>query len=105
MKTWNIGAKIWFVFYVFVQWILFIEVITARNRPGNLISTFFITGFVMTVLILWLAFSHKREALYVLLGIAAVNAVMNLVNGGFEPMLRSLVLPGVNYLVARNGVE
>ena len=64
-----------------------------------------IAGCIATALILWLAIGHKKLALYIMLAIAAINVVFNLVGGGGVYSLVGLILPAINWLIARNNVE
>lgn len=110
MKKWSIGAKIWFGFYIFCNWLMFIEYatkpITAYNEAYQTATILYgISGCIGTALILWLAISHKKTALYVMLAIAAVNTVLNLAIGGGMSALLGLILPAINYFIARNNVK
>ena len=110
MKNWGIGAKIWFVFYIFCNWVMFIEYATKPITAWDLgyqRATFFfgVAGCIATALILWLAIGHKKAALYIMLVIAGIEAIGNLVNSGVTTALLGLILPTINYLVAHNNVE
>lgn len=109
-NKWNIGAKIWFTFYIMTQWLMFIEFatkpITATNTLYQRWTLIYgIVGAVGTALILWLAIGHKKIALYILLAIAALGAAGNLFQGNVESAILGLILPGINYLVSRNRVR
>ncbi|MDY5986460.1 MAG: hypothetical protein SPJ81_05805 [Lachnoclostridium sp.] len=110
MKKWSIGAKVWFGFYIFCNWLMFIEYatkpITAYNEAYQTATILYgIAGCIATALILWLAIGHKKLALYIMLAIAAINVVFNLVGGGGVYSLLGLILPAINWLIARNNVE
>lgn len=110
MKKWSIGAKIWFGFYIFCNWLMFIEYatkpITAYDATYQTATILYgISGLFATALILWLAIGHKKTALYVMLAIAAVNTVINLFSAGVSSALLGLILPTINYFIARNNVE
>lgn len=102
---WGIGAKIWFVFYTLCQWVAFIEYATRRYVDSQLLWTSGLTGLVGTVLILWLAISHKRAALITMLVIVGVNALALLVTSGFGSAVASLIFPAITWLIARHHVE
>lgn len=109
-NKWGIGAKIWFAFYILTQWLMFIEFatkpITATNEVYQQLTLIYgIAGLVGTALILWLAIGHKKIALYILLGIAALGAVSSLLQGNAENAILGLILPGINYLISRNEVR
>lgn len=109
-NKWKLGAKIWFAFYIFTQWIMFIEFatkpITAVNSVYQQWTLIYgIAGAIGTALILWMAIGHKKIALYILLGIAALGAVINLAQGSVGGMLLGLIFPVINYLIARKGVN
>lgn len=107
---WSIGAKIWFAFYIFCQWVMFIEYAT---KPATAYSPalqratiiYGVAALIATALILWLAIGHKRAALYTMIAIAVVNAAILLIQGSLIPMLASLVMPTINWLIARYHVE
>lgn len=110
MKKWSIGAKIWFGFYILCQWIMFIEFatkpITAYNTAYQQATVMYgVIGLIGTALILWLAISRKKAALVTMLVIAGVNALIALIQGNVAGALSGLVLPAVNWLIARKGVE
>ena len=110
MKKWSIGAKIWFGFYIFCNWVMFIEYatkpITAYNGAYQTATILYgISGLFATALILWLAIGHKKTALYVMLAIAAVNTVITLFSAGVSSALLGLIFPTINYFIARNNVE
>lgn len=109
-NKWNIGVKIWFAFYILIQWLMFIEFatkpITATDAVYQQLTLIYgIAGLVGTALILWLAIGHKKMALYILLGIAALGAASNLFQGNVESAILGLIFPGINYLISRNEVR
>lgn len=110
MKKWSIGTKIWFGFYIFLQWVMFIEYatkpITATSAAYQQVTLYFgIAGLIGTALILWLAISHKAAALITLTGISALGALITLFQGNVGGALSSMILPVVNLLITRNGVN
>ncbi|MDO5345250.1 MAG: hypothetical protein Q4E91_05855 [Lachnospiraceae bacterium] len=110
MKKWSIGAKIWFGFYILCNWLAFIEYatkpITAVNEVYQRATILYgISGAIATALILWMAIGHKKLALYIMLVLAGINAVLLLFNAGVMSALTSLIFPAVNWLIARNNVE
>lgn len=109
MKKWNIGTKIWFGFYIFLQWVMFIEYatkpITATNAAYQQATLYFgIVGLIGTALILWLAISHKKAAQMTIIVIAAVGALITLLQGNVAGALSGMILPAVNWFITRNGV-
>lgn len=109
MKKWHIGAKIWFGFYILCQWLMFIEFatkpVTATNAAYQQVTLMYgFSGLIGTVLILWLAISHRKMALNILIVVAAVGAALTLIQGNTVGALSSLILPAINWLVARKGV-
>ena len=108
-KKWSIGAKIWFGFYILCQWVMCIEYatkpITAYNSAYQQATLIYgVIALVGTVLLLWLAVGHSRTALMILLVIAGVSAVISLIQGNVSGALLGLIMPGINWLIARNGV-
>lgn len=109
MKKWPIGKKIWFGFYILCQWLMFIEFatkpITATNAAYQQATLLYgVSGLIGTALILWLAISHRRVALNTMIVVAAIGAVLTLIQGNVAGALGSLILPAINWLVARKGV-
>lgn len=109
MKKWNIGTKIWFGFYILCQWIMFIEFatkpITATNTAYQQATLIYgVTGLIGTVLILWLAISHRKAALNTIIVVVAVCAVVALIQGNVTGALSSLIFPAINWLITKNGV-
>ncbi len=107
---WNLARKIWFGFYIFCQWLMFIEYatkpITAIDPAYQQATLIYgVVGAIGTALILWVAISHKRTALYTMMGVAAANAILTLFQGNPIGALTSMIMPTVNYLIARKGVE
>lgn len=109
-NKWSIGTRIWFGFYILTQWIMFIEFatkpITATNELYQQWTWIYgISGLIGTALILWLAIGHKKTALYILLGMAALGAVFALFQGNVGSALLGMILPCINYLLSRKGVK
>lgn len=109
MKKWRIGAKVWFGFFILCQWLMFTEFatkpITATNAVYQQATLLYgASGLIGTVLILWLAISHKKAALNTLNVIAVIGAVLMLFQGNAAVAVGSLILPAINWLVTRRGV-
>ena len=110
MKQWTVGTKIWFGFYTLCQWLMFIEYITkpitATDPAYQKAKVIYgIIALLGTALILWLALSHKKNALITMLVVAGVNALASLFRSGFGSMLLSLILPFLNWLIVHKQVE
>ena len=110
MKKWGIGAKIWFGFYIFCNWIMFIEYatkpITAYNSAYQTATLIYgIAGCIATALILWMAIGHKLAPLCIIMALAVISTVIGLANGGGLSALLGLILPGITFLIAKNNVE
>lgn len=109
-KKWNVGAIIWFVFYILCQWLMCIEYAT---KPATAYTPAYqqaalaygIDALIISALILWMAIGHKRRALHILLGLAIVNTIIQLFTAGVSSAIFSFILPGINWLIARNHVE
>lgn len=104
-RRWNIGTILWFAFYIFCQWLMFIEYITRQIIYPQAILIYGVSGLVGTALILWLAISKKKIALQVMLVIAGIGAVIALFSSGIFSALMGLILPGINWLIVRKRVE
>lgn len=106
-SKWSIGAKIWFAFVIFCQWIMFIEYYTrpARAAFQNELMIWGIVGIIGTVLYLWLAFGKSKAALNIIVAIGVINVIFGFSQGAGLASLLALILPGITYLIAHKKVS
>jgi len=110
VDRWSIKQIVWFVFYILCQWLPFIEYatkpITMYDVTYQLATiTYGILALFISLFILWLAIKHSKYVLYILIGIAVMNAGLHVVESGIGFGLLSLILPFFNWLIVRKKVE
>ncbi|MBQ7215600.1 MAG: hypothetical protein IJS39_06415 [Synergistaceae bacterium] len=104
---WSIGTLIWFVLVILGQWLLFIEYLTRPSMgfsdPATKVAG--IVGIVGTALYLWLMFSKTKTAMYTIIAVTAVNALISFFGGAGPAAFLGLIVPALTYLIVRKTIS
>ena len=109
-ENWSVGAKIWLGFDLLCQWIV---VFLYGSKYGGSMSSAaqsamtisIVVAIIGSIPIIWLMVSHSKAAMYTLLLMGVLNAIVNLINSGMSVAIGSLVPVLINWLVVRRNVE
>ena len=104
---WSIGTIIRFVLVILGQWLLFIEYATRPSMgisdPATKVAG--IIGAVGTALYLWLIISKTKTAMYTIIAVTAVSAVISFFGGAGAGVFLSLIIPAITYLIVRKTIS
>ena len=110
--SWSLGAKIWFALVILGYCALFIFILIfslpeLKMHPDWQWSILVkgIIDVVMTALYAWIYVSKKKDALTVLLCIAAIAALKALVAGDIVTAVSDITAPAITWLIARKVVS
>ena len=110
--SWSVGAKIWFALVILGLWAVFIFALVIclpeMQMHPDWQWQFFAQGIadaVMTALYAWVYVSKTKNALHVLLCIAAIAALKALVDGDITTAVSDITAPAITWLIARKVVS
>ena len=110
--SWSVGAKVWFALVILGYCALFTLILigalpTLRMHPEWQwpLTVLGITDAVMIALYVWVYVSKTKNALTVLLCIAAIAALKSLADGEIVTAVSDIAAPAITWLIARKVVS
>lgn len=108
--SWGLGAKIWFVLAILVDWSLFIFLISMPETATNpdlqqLLLPLGIVSAGKAALYVWIYLSKNKVALELLLCLSTILALKALADGNIVTAAAYITPPAITWLVAHKTVS